>query len=110
MLWQIIQEYGNSVNLDHTPMHILYGHTDSVTGVDISIELDIVISASLDGTINMHTILKGCFVRTISFRNESICRFNDFNVKLNDQRHILIYMSAVYLDKANNFKVCFNLK
>ncbi len=47
MIWQIIQEYETSVNLDPKPMHILYGHTDCVTSVDISIELDMIVSASL---------------------------------------------------------------
>ena len=108
MIWQISQEYGNSVNLDPTPMHILYGHTDCVTAVDISIELDIVVSASMDGTVNMHTILKGYFVKSISFVTERICRFNDFNIKLNNQRHILIYFSAITQDKPNESKVCLN--
>ena len=107
MIWQIAQEYGISVNLDPTPMHILYGHSDCVTGVDISIELDIVVSASLDGTINIHTILKGYFVKTISFQNEKICLFTDFNVKLNNQRHMLIYTSAIVQEKLNEPKVKF---
>lgn len=105
MIWQIVQEYGNSVNLDPTPMHILYGHSNCVTGIDISIELDIVVSASIDGTINMHTILKGYFVKTISFTNEKIYRFTDFNVKLNNQRHMLIYTSCIVQEKPNELKV-----
>ena len=47
MVWQIVQEYETSVNLDPKPLHILYGHTDCVTSVDISIELDMIVSASL---------------------------------------------------------------
>ena len=70
MIWQITQDYESSLNIDPKPVHILYGHTDSVTSVDISIELDMMVSGSLDGTINIHTVRKGHFVKSISFQNE----------------------------------------
>ena len=99
IIWQIVQEYGSSINLDPTPMHILYGHNDSVTSVDISIELDMVVSGSIDGTVNIHTILKGYFVKTLSFVNPNISRFTNINVKLGNQRHILIYTGGITHDK-----------
>lgn len=95
MLWQIVLEHESSVNLDPKPVHILYGHTDGVTSVDISIELDLIVSASLDGTVNIHTIRKGDFIKSISFQNEKISRFLDINLKLGNQRHLLIYTSSV---------------
>lgn len=94
-LWQIELEHESSVNLDPKPVHILYGHTDGVTSVDISIELDLIVSASLDGTVNIHTIRKGDFIKSISFQNEKISRFLDINLKLGNQRHLLIYTSSV---------------
>ena len=96
MIWQVIQEYGNSINLDPSPMHILYGHTASVTSVDISIELDMIVSASLDGTVNIHTIRKGHFVKSIAFRDDPLKKFafNNLTVKLSNQRHLLVYTSA----------------
>lgn len=52
-------------------------------------------SASLDGTVNIHTIRKGDFIKSISFQNEKISRFLDINLKLGNQRHLLIYTSSV---------------
>lgn len=95
MIWQITQEYESSLNIDPKPVHILYGHTDSVTSVDISIELDMMVSGSLDGTINIHTVRKGHFVKSISFQNEKISKFINLTVKLSNQRHILIYTSSL---------------
>ena len=46
---------------------------------------------SLDGTINIHTIHKGHFVKTICFNNEKIYKFINLNVKLSNQRQILVY-------------------
>ena len=93
MIWQIIQEY-ESINIDPKPLHILYGHTDSVTSVGISLELDMVVSGALDGTINIHTIRKGHFVKSITFQNEKISKFLNVNLKLS-QRQILVYISSL---------------
>lgn len=96
MVWEIVHEYGSSINLNPWPLHILYGHTDTVTSVDISIELDMVVSASLDGTVNIHTIRKGHYVKTLTFADTiATCLFNNITVKLSNQRHILIYTSGV---------------
>jgi WD40 repeat protein len=95
MIWQVVQEFGLSVNLDPVPMHILYGHTESVTSVDISNELDIVASASLDGTVNMHTIRTGSFIRRLSFLDEKISIFKNLTLKLSNERHLLVYVSSL---------------
>ena len=47
------------------PCHILYGHDDIVTCVDICPQLDIVVSGSLDGTIIIHELRKGLYLRSI---------------------------------------------
>ncbi len=94
MVWQVVQEYGVSINLDPTPVHILYGHTERVTSVDISNELDMVVSGSTDGTVNIHTLRAGCFVRSISFWNEKVSVFGNLTVKLSNFRHILVYTRA----------------
>ena len=100
MVWQIIQEYGSSVNLDPSPLHILYGHNDCVTSVDISIELDMIVSGSLDGTVNIHTIRKGYFVKTLKFLKETACICNNVTLKLSNQRHILVYTDTT-MEKSN---------
>ena len=54
-----------------------------------------VVSASLDGTVNMHTVRKGHYVRTLTFADTpATCLFSKVTVKLSNQRHMLIYTSA----------------
>ncbi|CAF0785781.1 unnamed protein product [Brachionus calyciflorus] len=102
IIWQIIQEYGNCINLEPSPIHVLYGHTDTVTSVEISNELDIVLSGSLDGTVNIHTLKSGRYVQTLNFNNEFISLFTSINLKLSNERHILIYTSSIGIDKNND--------
>ncbi|XP_073008552.1 BEACH domain-containing protein B isoform X1 [Typha latifolia] len=48
-----------------SPFHILCGHDDIITCLFISVELDIVISGSKDGTCIFHTLREGTYVRSI---------------------------------------------
>ncbi|CAI0463985.1 unnamed protein product [Linum tenue] len=48
-----------------TPFHILCGHDDIITCLFISVELDIVISGSKDGTCIFHTLREGRYVRSL---------------------------------------------
>ncbi|KAI4388687.1 hypothetical protein MLD38_000993 [Melastoma candidum] len=48
-----------------TPIHIFCGHDDIITCLYISMELDIVISGSKDGTCIFHTLREGRYVRSI---------------------------------------------
>ncbi len=107
MVWEIKQEYTGSVGVGSTPLHILYGHTACVTSVEVSLELDIVVSGSLDSTVNVHTVHKGHFVRSINFSNEDTgleCSFNNIMLKLSNQRHLLVYTSGVTKDMASGMK------
>ncbi|KAK1322909.1 hypothetical protein QJS10_CPA02g00135 [Acorus calamus] len=47
------------------PVHILCGHDDIITCLYVSVELDIVISGSRDGTCIFHTLRDGKYVRSI---------------------------------------------
>ncbi|XP_077215298.1 binding protein isoform X2 [Tasmannia lanceolata] len=47
------------------PFHILCGHDDIITCLFVSVELDIVISGSKDGTCVFHTLRQGRYVRSI---------------------------------------------
>ncbi|KAM7514487.1 hypothetical protein LguiA_004070 [Lonicera macranthoides] len=51
--------------ISETPFHILCGHDDIITCLYISVELDIVISGSKDGTCVFHTLREGRYVRSI---------------------------------------------
>lgn len=48
-----------------TPFHILCGHDDVITCLHASVELDIVISGSKDGTCIFHTLREGRYVRSL---------------------------------------------
>ncbi|XP_038715869.1 BEACH domain-containing protein B isoform X2 [Tripterygium wilfordii] len=54
-----------------TPFHILCGHDDIITCLHVSVELDIVISGSKDGTCIFHTLRQGRYIR--SLRHPSGC-------------------------------------
>ena len=49
--------------------HILWGHSTPVTCLSFSSDLDVVVSGALDGTICVHTVRQGKFVRKISSGN-----------------------------------------
>lgn len=51
--------------ISETPFHILCGHDDIISCLYISVELDIVISGSKDGTCVFHTLREGRYVRSI---------------------------------------------
>ena len=46
--------------------HIYFGHSMDVTAVAVSAEFDLVVSASLDGTVNLHTVRKAEYIKTLS--------------------------------------------
>ncbi|OUZ99745.1 BEACH domain [Macleaya cordata] len=48
-----------------SPFHILCGHDDIITCLFVSLELDIVISGSKDGTCVFHTLREGRYVRSL---------------------------------------------
>lgn len=48
-----------------TPFHILCGHDDVITCLHVSVELDIVISGSKDGTCIFYTLREGRYVRSL---------------------------------------------
>ncbi|XP_059637635.1 BEACH domain-containing protein B [Cornus florida] len=54
-----------------TPSHILCGHDDIITCLYVSVELDIVISGSKDGTCVFHTLREGRYVRSLQHPSSS---------------------------------------
>ncbi|CAF5014839.1 unnamed protein product, partial [Rotaria sp. Silwood1] len=68
-----------------TPDITLYGHTSEVTCICVSTELDLVVSGSLDGTCNIHTVEHGIYIRTLRPIGDRIV-----NLQLSNERHILI--------------------
>lgn len=56
------------------PIHVLYGHNDTITTIASDPSFDLVVSGSDDGTIILHTLREGAYIR-------SIITDNSMNVK-----------------------------
>ncbi|XP_012510487.1 PREDICTED: neurobeachin-like protein 1 [Propithecus coquereli] len=93
MIWQITQQGGVPLGLASKPFQILYGHTNEVLSVGISTELDIAVSGSRDGTVIIHTIQKGQYMRTLRPPCESSLFLAIPNLAISWEGHIVIYSS-----------------
>ncbi|XP_001983501.2 neurobeachin-like protein 1 isoform X2 [Drosophila grimshawi] len=62
---QAITQLNTQNSYSPKPLTVLYGHDDAVASVAIYTELDLVVSGSLDGTVNVYTLQEGQFVRTL---------------------------------------------
>lgn len=76
MVWEIVRGKTHEKRVKHghpeaphviaeTPFRILCGHDDIITCLYASVELDVVISGSKDGTCVFHTLRDGRYVRSI---------------------------------------------
>ncbi|CAD5122682.1 DgyrCDS11092 [Dimorphilus gyrociliatus] len=65
VIWEINQQNGVSHGINSFPLQTLYGHDAEITSVSLSIELDIAVSSSIDGSVIVHTARKGLYVRTL---------------------------------------------
>ncbi|KAJ7408227.1 neurobeachin-like protein 1 isoform X1 [Pitangus sulphuratus] len=93
MIWQIVQQGGVPVGLAPKPLQILYGHTDEVSSVGISTELDMAVSGSRDGTVIVRTIRKGQYVRTLRPPCESSLLLTVPNLAVSWEGHIVVHTS-----------------
>ncbi|BFZ22107.1 hypothetical protein BsWGS_25146 [Bradybaena similaris] len=91
MVWEITQQAGISVNLNTKPLQTLYGHDSEVTAVHISTELDLVISASKDGTVILHTVLKGLYTMTLRAPSRQGWTLDIPNMTVSDTGQIVLY-------------------
>ncbi|XP_051922012.1 neurobeachin-like protein 2 isoform X1 [Hippocampus zosterae] len=65
IVWQVLQQGGFSSTLSPRPIQVLCGHDQEVTCVAISTELDMAVSGSKDGTVIVHTVRRGQYLRTL---------------------------------------------
>ncbi|CAG0920537.1 unnamed protein product [Notodromas monacha] len=54
-----------SLEVDPRPLFTFYGHDAPVTCVSLCAELDMAMSGSEDGTVNIHSIQDGCFMLSL---------------------------------------------
>ncbi|KAM4698293.1 neurobeachin-like protein 1 [Rhinophrynus dorsalis] len=91
MIWQIGQQAGVSGDMSAKPMQILYGHTDEITSVSISTELDTAVSGARDGTVIIHTIRRGQYMKTLKPPSESSLVMTIPNLAVSWDGHIVIH-------------------
>jgi WD40 repeat protein len=63
MVWDVVPF--RDLPICEYPLFTLYGHDDAVTSVAVSSILDAVISGSVDGTVIVHSLREGSYIRTI---------------------------------------------
>jgi len=64
IVWEVFPERENDP-VNATPFSFLYGHDDCVNSVAVHAELDIIVSGSDDGTIIVHSLREGQYLRSI---------------------------------------------
>uniref|UniRef100_A0A670IP21 Neurobeachin-like protein 2 n=1 Tax=Podarcis muralis TaxID=64176 RepID=A0A670IP21_PODMU len=94
MIWQVVQQGGVPVGLAPKPLQILYGHTNEVSCVGISTELDMAVSGGRDGTVIVHTIRKGQYVKTLRPPCERALSLTVPNLAVSWEGHIVVHTSV----------------
>ncbi|XP_053326637.1 neurobeachin-like protein 1 isoform X2 [Spea bombifrons] len=93
MIWQIGQQGAGSGDMSAKPVQILYGHTDEISSVAISTELDMAVSGAKDGTVIIHTIRRGQYMRTLRPPSDSSLVMTIPNLTVSWDGHIVIHSS-----------------
>ncbi|CAG0890351.1 unnamed protein product, partial [Darwinula stevensoni] len=96
MLWEVVTGVGGApVGLDPKPMHTLYGHDAPITHVSLAIELDIAISGSLDGTVNVYGVKEGLLLHTLHPpAHATVSGLHVLYLALSYMGHIAVYSEA----------------
>ncbi|XP_052812655.1 neurobeachin-like protein 1 isoform X3 [Mya arenaria] len=91
VIWQVLQQGGVCAGVSPKPLQTLYGHDHEVTAVHISSELDMAVSASKDGTVMVHTVRKGHYMRTLRPETSPGYNLNIPMIAVDEMGHIVIY-------------------
>ncbi|KAG0411076.1 hypothetical protein HPB47_011819 [Ixodes persulcatus] len=71
ILWELNQQATSGSFLPNKPFQTLCGHDDEVTCVAVVTELDMALSGSKDGTVNVHSVREGHFLHTLRLPGDS---------------------------------------
>ena len=72
------------------PLQVLAGHEKPVRAVALSVSLDLAVSGSEDGTVNVYTIKEGQFLRSLKPPGVAETDFVVGKLALSSQGHIVI--------------------
>uniref|UniRef100_A0A8P4K618 Neurobeachin-like protein 2 n=1 Tax=Dicentrarchus labrax TaxID=13489 RepID=A0A8P4K618_DICLA len=93
IVWQVLQQGGFSSSLSPRPVQVLCGHDQEVTCVAISTELDMAVSGSKDGTVIVHTVRRGQFLRTLRPPGDSCVPAQISELQVGMEGHIVVQTS-----------------
>ncbi|XP_030014461.1 neurobeachin-like protein 2 isoform X2 [Sphaeramia orbicularis] len=93
IVWQVLQQGGFSSGLSPRPVQVLCGHDQEVTCVAISTELDMAVSGSKDGTVIVHTVRRGQFLRTLHPPSDSCVPAHISELQVGMEGHIVVQTS-----------------
>ncbi|XP_036930024.1 neurobeachin-like protein 2 isoform X2 [Acanthopagrus latus] len=93
IVWQVLQQGGFSSGLSPRPVQVLCGHDQEVTCVAISTELDMAVSGSKDGTVIVHTVRRGQFLRTLRPPGDSCVPAHISELQVGMEGHIVVQTS-----------------
>uniref|UniRef100_A0A7N6A220 Neurobeachin-like protein 2 n=1 Tax=Anabas testudineus TaxID=64144 RepID=A0A7N6A220_ANATE len=91
IVWQVLQQGGAPVGLYPKPVQVLYGHTDEVVSVAISTELDMAVSGSRDGTVIIHTVRRGQYMRCLRPPCDSSLPLSILHLAVSWEGHLLVH-------------------
>uniref|UniRef100_A0A674B7R4 Neurobeachin-like protein 2 n=1 Tax=Salmo trutta TaxID=8032 RepID=A0A674B7R4_SALTR len=89
IVWQVLQQGEFSSGLSPRPVQVLSGHDQEVTCVAISTELDMAVSGSKDGTLIIHSVRRGQFLRTLRPPGESCLPSRVTGLQVGMEGHIV---------------------
>ena len=86
--------------------HVLWGHDTPITCVDLSSDLDIVVSGSVDGKICVHSLRTGSYVRSIFPRSNKDSSID--KLALDSHGRMVVHMSdgSLHLFTVNGHLIC----
>uniref|UniRef100_A0AAZ3PSS1 Neurobeachin-like protein 2 n=1 Tax=Oncorhynchus tshawytscha TaxID=74940 RepID=A0AAZ3PSS1_ONCTS len=90
IVWQVLQQGEFSSGLSPRPVQVLCGHDQEVTCVAISTELDMAVSGSKDGTLIIHSVRRGQFLRTLRPPAESCLPARVTELQVGMEGHIVV--------------------
>ncbi|KAL7890530.1 hypothetical protein AOLI_G00000060 [Acnodon oligacanthus] len=91
MVWQVLQQGGAPVGLSPKPLQVLYGHTDEVVSVCISTELDMAVSGARDGTVIIHSVRRGQYMRSLRPPCESSLPVSITHLAVSWEGHVVVH-------------------
>ncbi|ELT90958.1 hypothetical protein CAPTEDRAFT_18825 [Capitella teleta] len=110
IIWDVMQDkYGISTGISTQPLQVLCGHDAEVTAVAISIELDMAVSGSKDGTVIIYTVRKGTYMRTLRPPHEKGWRLSVQMLAISEVGHVCVYCQHRSIQNPSQEKLTLHL-